>query len=163
MNIGEIAALAGVPAATVRYYERRGLIATVPRSRSGYRQYGPETARRLRFIKHAQELGFSLEEIQELLALRVSNPASCARVEATTRHKLAGVRHRIRELVRMERVLEDLVRSCEAKRPTDECPVLAVLAEEAQHDVAEHASRSMTSRSMRTSGSRGADGESRTG
>lgn len=60
MRIGEIAALAGVPTATVRYYERRGLIAAPARSRAGYRQYGLETARRLRFIKRAQALGFTL-------------------------------------------------------------------------------------------------------
>ena len=129
MTIGEVAALAGLPTATVRYYEQRGLIGTAPRTHSGYRQYGPEMARRLRFIKHAQGLGFSLDEIQELLALRVADPAACSQVAATTREKIRGIRQRIRELQRMERTLTGLVRSCQARRATEECPVLAALAE----------------------------------
>ena len=76
MKISEVAALAGVPTATVRYYERRGLIAQAPRTGSGYRTYGSDTATRLRFIKRAQDLGFSLEEIQELLGLRVEDSAA---------------------------------------------------------------------------------------
>ena len=129
MTIGEVAALAGVPTATVRYYEQRGLIGTAPRTHAGYRQYGPETARRLRFIKRAQELGFSLDEIQELLALHVAEPASCPQVEATTREKIQGIRQRIRELQRMERTMTGLVRSCQARRATEECPVLAALVD----------------------------------
>ena len=130
MTIGELALAAGGPAATVRYYERRGLLAPAPRTQAGYRVYDADGVRRLRFIKHAQALGFSLEEVQELLALRVTEPASCARVEATTQHKLRHVRERIRELRRMERVLESLLRSCEARQATDDCPVLAALADE---------------------------------
>ena len=128
MNIGELAALEGVPAATVRYYERRGLIPKAARTPSGYRQYHRETAERLRFIKHAQEMGFGS---QELLELRVDDPGSCALVEATTREKIAEVRRRIGELERLEAVLERLARSCRARTPTDECPVLEALAERA--------------------------------
>ncbi len=79
LRIGDVAAAAGVPAATVRYYERRGLLPRAPRTPAGYRQYGTETPRRLRFIRHAQELGFSLEEIQSMLALRSDDPAACRR------------------------------------------------------------------------------------
>jgi MerR family mercuric resistance operon transcriptional regulator len=129
MQIGDVAALAGVPAATVRYYERRGLLAAPPRTRAGYRQYGPETARRLRFIKHAQALGFSLDEVQELLDLRVQDPSACHHVETTAREKIRGIKQRIAELQRMQRALEGLVRSCRARRPTDECPVLRALSE----------------------------------
>lgn len=130
MTIGELAAAAGVPAATVRYYEQRGLLAPAPRTPAGYRVYDADGVRRLRFIKHAQALGFSLEDVQELLALRVTDPRSCARVEATTESKLRHVRERIREFRRMERVLESLLHSCEAREATDECPVLAALADE---------------------------------
>ena len=130
MTIGELAAAAGVPAATVRYYEQRGLLAPAPRTQAGYRVYDADGVRRLRFIKHAQALGFSLEDVQELLALRVTDPGSCARVEATTQHKLQHVRECIRELRRMERVLESLLDSCAARQATDECPVLGALAEE---------------------------------
>jgi Hg(II)-responsive transcriptional regulator len=129
MKIGDLAAVADVPAATVRYYERRGLLAAAPRTESGYRQYGPETALLLRFIKHAQELGFSLDEIQELLKLRIQDSAACSEVEATAREKIRAIRQRIRDLRRMQRTLEGLVRSCRARRPTAECPVLAALAE----------------------------------
>ena len=130
MTIGELALAAGVPAATVRYYEQRGLLAPAPRTQAGYRVYDTDGVRRLRFIKHAQTLGFSLEDVRELLALRVTEPASCTRVEATTRHQLRHVRERIRELRRMERVLASLLRACEARQATDECPVLAALAAE---------------------------------
>ncbi len=142
MTIGELAAAADVPAATVRYYEQRGLLARAPRTPAGYRVYDADAVRRLRFIKHAQALGFSLEDVQELLALRVTDPASCARVERTTREKLHHVRARIRELRQMERVLESLLHSCAARRPTDECPVLATLVEES--DPADRAVRSGT-------------------
>ena len=130
MNIGEIAALAGVPAATVRYYEKRGLIAEPPRTDSGYRKYGADTAKRLRFIKRAQELGFTLDDIRELLELRVDDPAACSVVETKTRDKLAQVERMVRELTRMQDVLEGLVDSCRSHHPTAECPILEALAEE---------------------------------
>ena len=130
MRISEVAALAGVPTATVRYYERRGLIAEASRTAAGYRQYGADAARRLRFIKHAQELGFSLEEIQQLLELRIEDPESCARVGATTKEKIRAVRQRLAELQRLERTLQDLVRGCEQRRPTQPCPILVVLSDD---------------------------------
>jgi len=127
LTIGELAGRAGVPTPTVRYYERRGLIAEAGRTASGYRQYRPEVAERLRFIKRTQELGFSLEEIQEFLALRVEDPASCAVVEARTREKIGRVRRKIRELERIEEVLERLVASCETRTPSAECPLLEAM------------------------------------
>lgn len=130
MRIGEVAALAGVPTATVRYYERRGIIAEVARSAAGYRQYGPDAARRLRFIKHAQELGFTLGEIQQMLELRIENAEACARVEATTREKIRAVRQRLAELTRLERTLQDLVRACEQHVTAQPCPILAVLSDD---------------------------------
>ena len=131
MTIGELAAATEVPAATVRYYEQRGLLARAPRTSAGYRVYDADAVRRLRFIKHAQALGFSLEDVQELLALRVTDPASCARVEATTREKLHHVRTRIGELRRMERTLVAVLASCETRQPTAECPVLGALVADA--------------------------------
>ena len=128
MIIGDVAALAGVPTATVRYYERRGLIAKPPRTESGYRQYGQEVVERLRFIKRAQELGFTLEEIHDLLDLRVEDTAACLMVEAKTREKLEQVRRKIRELQRLEAALEGLAVSCRNRTPTAECPMLEALA-----------------------------------
>lgn len=129
MLIGEVAALAGMPTATVRYYERRGLIAEPSRTPAGYRQYGPDTGRRLRFIKHAQELGFALEEIQQMLALTMADPASCARVQVVTREKVRTVSVRLKELHRLERVLRDLVHGCDHRGPSEPCPILSVLSE----------------------------------
>ncbi|MGI8843858.1 MAG: heavy metal-responsive transcriptional regulator [Gemmatimonadaceae bacterium] len=130
MRISQVAALAGVPTATVRYYERRGLIAEAARTASGYRRYGSDVARRLRFIKHAQALGFSLEEIQEMLQLSVGDPASCARVEARTREKIRSVRERLAALQRLERTLQDLAAACAQHGASQPCPVLAVIADE---------------------------------
>ena len=127
MKIGEVAALAGVPTATVRYYERRSLIPAATRAASGYRQYAPEAARRLRFIKHAQGLGFSLDEIQEMLDLRADDPSACDRVEAVAREKVRAVRQRLTELQRLERTLQDVVASCTRHSQGEACPVLAVL------------------------------------
>jgi Hg(II)-responsive transcriptional regulator len=130
LSIGEVAAAAGVRTATVRYYERRGLIAKAPRTGAGYRQYGPDIVRRLHFIKRAQGMGFALDEIQELLDLRVDDPAACPVVEAKTREKIAQVEHRLRELAQMRNVLEGLANTCRSHLLTNECPILETLSEE---------------------------------
>ncbi len=129
MKIGGIAEAAGVEVSTVRYYERRGLLPDPPRTASGYRQYDETVIDRIRFVRHAQNLGFTLEEIEELLGLRVEEPSSCAVVEEATRSKLRSVDAKIRELRRLRRVLSRLVHACEAKQATDECPVLGMLEE----------------------------------
>src|SRR5918996_1857178 len=102
LTIGQLAERAGVNIQTVRYYERRGLMPRPARTRAGYRQYRPEAADRLRFIRRAQDLGFSLEEIAELLALRVKHASACATVEARARDKIALVERKIDELERMK-------------------------------------------------------------
>src|SRR6266704_6390792 len=127
LTIGQVATAADVNVQTIRYYERRGLVATPRRTASGYRQYTDDAVARLRFIKHAQELGFSLQEIQELLGLRVRHGAACDAVERKTRDKIALVQHRIRDLQRMKRTLDRLAAACAARRPTDECPILEAL------------------------------------
>lgn len=129
MTIGEVAVLAELPVSTVRYYEKRGLIPEPPRTASGYRHFPPEAVGRLRFVKRAQALGFALEEIGELLDLRVEDGSACEAVEARTRAKLADVRGRIEALRRMEAVLEDLATSCRSPTPTEECPLLGTLPE----------------------------------
>lgn len=130
MKIGSVAEAAGVEVSTVRYYERRGLLAEPPRTDSGYRQYDASVIDRIRFVRQAQDLGFTLEEIEELLDLRVEDPASCGVVEEATRSKLRSVDAKIRELRRLRVVLARLVRSCEEKEATDECPVLGMLEED---------------------------------
>ncbi|SRR6266545_502918 len=127
LTIGQVATAADVNIQTIRYYERRGLFPTPKRTPAGYRQYADEAVARLRFIKHAQDLGFSLNEIQELLGLRVRHGAACDAVERKTRGKVALVQQRIRDLQRMKRTLERLAAACAARRPTDECPILEAM------------------------------------
>jgi len=131
MTIGQVATAAAVNIQTIRYYERRGLIALPRRTASGYRQYAEEAVTRLRFIKHAQELGFSLKEIEDLLALRVRHGAACEPVERKTRQKIELVGRKIRDLERLRRTLEQLAAACAARRPTDDCPILEALEDHA--------------------------------
>ena len=130
LTIGQVATAADVNIQTIRYYERRGLFPTARRTPSGYRQYAEDAVARLRFIKHAQELGFSLKEIQELLALRVRHAAACDAAERKTRAKIALVEGRIEELRRLKRTLERLAAACEARQPTADCPILEVLEDD---------------------------------
>ena len=96
--IGDVADRAGVPTATIRYYESIGLLKQAPRSSAGYRRYSEQTIEELRFIKKAQALGFSLEEVAEILALSRSGKAPCAQVLSLGHQHLAAVDERIRQL-----------------------------------------------------------------
>ncbi len=127
LTIGQVADAAEVNIQTIRYYERRGLFPMPRRTPAGYRQYADDAVARVRFIKHAQQLGFSLREIEELLGLRVRHGAACDTVERKTRQKIEVVHQRIRDLQRMKRTLERLAAACMARRPTDDCPILEVL------------------------------------
>lgn len=127
MRIGEIARSAGVSAATVRYYERRGLLEAPARGPNDYRRYSADAVTKLRFVKHAQRLGFTLGEIRELLALRVEHGSPCEAVMAQAATKVAELEGRIAELTKMKEVLDDLVAACRAGRPTGDCPILEVL------------------------------------
>lgn len=130
LKIGDLAHSAGVGVETIRYYQRRGLIARPRRPTSGFREYPAETARRVRFIRRAQALGFTLAEIEELLALRVDDDRNCADVRAIARAKVADIQSRVAELQQMARGLERLARRCRGRGPTSECPVLDALDEE---------------------------------
>jgi Hg(II)-responsive transcriptional regulator len=130
LTIGQVAGAGGVNVQTIRYYERRGLFAPTQRSRSGYRQYSADAVVRLRFIRHAQALGFSLSEIKDLLALRVQNGKSCDRVAFKAKQKLDVVVQRIRDLQRLKGTLEGLARACATHRATDPCPILEALADD---------------------------------
>ena len=129
LTIGALADAADVGRETVRFYERKGLLPDPPRTASGYRNYPPESVERLRFIRRAQGLGFTLEESAELLALRVDEVAACGTVEARARAKLTKVAQKLTELHRMKRALERLVDACEAREPTSDCPILEELEE----------------------------------
>lgn len=129
MKIGTLAEAAGVNVTTIRYYERRGILPEPPRTRSGYRQYDEGVVDRIRFIKRAQDLGFTLAEIEDLLGLGVHDRSACDAVEEATRAKLDSVGAKIRELERLRTILRGLVRSCEGRETTSACPVLAMLEE----------------------------------
>jgi len=127
LTIGQLAALADVNRETIRYYERRGLMPAPPRSEAGYRQYAPDDVARIRFIKRAQALGFSLDEINELLVLRVESVGACDDVMHQAAHKIADIEAKIQLLARMKQTLNELLDSCRQKQPTEACPILAVL------------------------------------
>jgi len=134
MLIGTLAEAAGVGVETVRFYEREGLLPEPPRSASGYRLYDVDAVRRLRFIRGAKELGFTLAETKELLELRVTDTTGCDEVAARTRRKIARVDARIRELRRIRRSLRELVRACDENTETGECPILDALDNETDEE-----------------------------
>lgn len=126
-TIGRLAKAVGVNVQTVRYYERLNLLGPTARKPSGYRLYGPDEERRLRFIKNAQALGFTLHEIAELLNLRVSSAARCGDVQQRAQAKLKQVEAKVRDLQNLAKALRRLIRTCEAGQPTNRCPILQSL------------------------------------
>src|SRR5882724_10745028 len=127
LTIGEVAERARVHIETLRYYERRGLVASPPRSIANYRLYPEDAMRRVRFIKRAQELGFTLKEIKELLSLRAAPEAGCAEVPAHAEVKIKDIDERIGSLTAMRRVLAKLVAECAGEGPLTACPILDTL------------------------------------
>jgi MerR family mercuric resistance operon transcriptional regulator len=130
LTIGQVARRAGVGIETARFYERRGLVGEPPRQESGYRQYAEDVVARLRFIRRAKELGFSLKEIAELLALRFDPAGTCADVRKRTQAKLADIEAKVRDLQRIKQTLQKLTVSCRGRGPTSECPILEALDHE---------------------------------
>ncbi len=124
LTTGELAKRAGVNVETLRFYERKGLLPKPPQRASGYRQYPTESVGLIRFIKRAQELGFSLAEVRELLALRVRPGVTCAEVRDTAERKVIEVRQKIADLRAIERALEKLTAACTGRGPLSECPIL---------------------------------------
>ncbi len=127
-SIGQLAKRAGVAIDTVRYYERNGLLAPAGRLESGYRRYSETQLKRLRFIRRAKTLGFTLADIRELLAL--SDERSVAKVKRAAEAKLADVEQRLAELERIRGGLRMLVASCPGHGRADACPILNALNEE---------------------------------
>ena len=130
LTIGHLAKEAGVNLETVRYYERQGLMSKPPRSTSGYRLFPAEATRRIRFIRRAQELGFSLAEIRELLSLRVSRTTTSAEIKARAEAKIADINAKIRTLESMSKTLRRLTKVCSGCGPVSECPILESLDKE---------------------------------
>lgn len=132
MRTGEVAASAGVNAQTLRYYERRGLLREPPRHDSGYRAYTSETVKLVRFIKRAQGLGFTLDEVEMLVHLAEGGPASCDAVKVLAEEKLGDLETRMESLRSMHDSLERLIATCDRPKRHRECPLIDALAAQSE-------------------------------
>lgn len=127
MTISRLAATAGVGVETVRFYQRRGLIAEPSRPAGGYRRYSEADARRIRFIRRAQELGFTLREIGDLL--RLEGVRTCAGTRALAARKLGMVEAKLADLAALRQVLAEIIARCDAGRERGACPIIQSLIE----------------------------------
>ena len=127
LTTSQLANSAGVNVETLRYYERRGLLPEPPRRASGYRQYSQDDVARLQFIKRAKELGFTLQEVQELLNLRVDPDTPCAMVKRRADLKIIDIEEKLRSLKRIKKALNKLAATCSGRGPVGDCPILEAL------------------------------------
>lgn len=127
LSIGQVARQVGIGVETVRFYEREGLLKEPDRKASGYRQYGEEVVRRLRFIRRAKELGFTLKEIADLLALRHDPAATRTDVRERVRAKVEDIEAKVRDLQRIREVLLGLGETCHGHGPAGDCPILEAI------------------------------------
>lgn len=130
LKVGEVARRATVNLQTIRYYERQGLLPKPPRSASNYRLYPKDAVRRVRFIKRAQELGFTLKEVKELLSLRATPRAKCADIYKRAEAKIQDIDEKARLLRAMRKALSNLMSECVGRSPVSECPILGALDSE---------------------------------
>ncbi len=127
-TIGKLAQHVAVTADTVRYYEKEGLLLPARKTEAGYRLYNEEAVRRLRFIRQAQQCGFSLIEIRELLELKNNDAACCTDVRRVAIEKKLQLEYKIRMLQQMSGALSELIDICnDGSRPLDDCPILSAL------------------------------------
>jgi len=127
LKVGEVAKRAAVNLQTIHYYERRGLLPRPPRTSSNYRMYAEDAVQRVRFVKRAQELGFTLKEIKELLSLRAATGTRCADVRQQAKAKLQDINEKIGTLQGMRRALTRLIGECAGRGPITDCPILEAL------------------------------------
>ncbi|MGH3955695.1 MerR family transcriptional regulator [Mycobacteroides salmoniphilum] len=127
MRSGEVASAAGVSVQTVHYYERRGLLEQPPRSSSGYRSYPVDAVEVVRFVKRAQEFGFTLDEVEELMQLAHGGPEDCQAARDLAQAKRDRLTGMITELRRMEQSLAELVSTCDRPRADRCCPLIGTL------------------------------------
>ena len=130
MKIGQVAKTAGVGIDAVRFYEREGLLAKPARRPSGYREYSPDVVVHLRFIRRAKELGFSLKEIRELIALETNPKAKARDVRKLAEKRLADIEGKVRALQRMRRALRKVTEECRGRGATNGCSILRTLSQE---------------------------------
>jgi MerR family Zn(II)-responsive transcriptional regulator of zntA len=128
LTIGKVASLFKITADTLRYYEREGLISPAAKSRGGYRLYDDGAIRRVRFIKQAQQCGFTLTEIRDLLTLRASNKARCRDVRRVALEKKLQLEAKLNAMKRMSKALDRLIAACgDGSRAVDDCPIVVAL------------------------------------
>lgn len=124
-SIGQLARVGDTGVETIRYYERRGLMPEPPRAASGYRRYPKDAAQRLRFIRRAKQLGFTLDEIMSLLQLQAGGRR--ADIKTIAEAKLAEIETRLTDLQRMRATLYDVTCRCSGEGPVDGCPIIETL------------------------------------
>jgi Hg(II)-responsive transcriptional regulator len=125
LTIGVLAKKSDVGVETVRFYERKGLLPKPQKPTSGFKHYEPEDIKRIKFIKRAQDLGFTLREVKELLKLKVDKKATCGQVMKKTDEKMSEVDQKIKDLQRMKKSLKQIKDCCEDGTQTlTECPIL---------------------------------------
>ena len=128
LTIGTLAERGGVNVETIRYYQRRGLLQEPAKPRGGFRHYPLDTAKRVRFIKRAQSLGFTLEEIAGLLAL--DQKKACLETRGIAAHKLELIEQKIADLMKMKRALSRLLRACDVSSAGAPCPIIHLLSDD---------------------------------
>jgi MerR family mercuric resistance operon transcriptional regulator len=138
ITIGKLADMAGVSIDTVRFYERKQLIDEPQRTASNYRVYPEEDIVRLRFIKKAKSLGFSLSEIKEMLELRCDSSATKADVKSHVEGKIRDIKQKINELKKIVCALEHLQSECDGQGPTSDCPILEALDADSEDHHGKH-------------------------
>ncbi len=127
---GNLAKMAGVNIETIRYYEKQGILPEPDRSPSGYRQYDEETVNQIRFVKRAQELGFSLSEIKQLLKLSEGEITDCDEVRDIALKKLEAIREKIINLQKLDSILSNLATQCDRQQSIKGCPIIEALMTE---------------------------------
>ncbi len=127
LTTGQLAKHAEVHIETIRYYERRGLLEKPARTNAGYRLYPAETIMRIRFIRRAQELGFSLQEIGELLLLKVDRKTPCSEVKKRADKKIEDIEEKLVLLRKMKKALMNLTKDCSGRGSVSQCPILEAL------------------------------------
>lgn len=132
LTIGQVAKRAGIGVETVRFYERQGLLEEPKRKPSGYRQFDEGIVARLQFIRRAKQLGFTLKEIRELLALKLDPSTTCADVRGRAEVKITDIEAKIESLQRMKRALVKLTNACNGRGRMSDCPILDALDGEEQ-------------------------------
>lgn len=130
LTIGALAKRVGVPIDTIRYYEREGLLPEPARRASGYRSYGEGSVAQLRFIRRAKALGFTLEEIGELLRLSTDRLGGVEAIKQRARHRLLAIEARIAEFERIRDGLRALIDACPGRGRPGQCPILRALNDE---------------------------------